>query len=135
MKYRNRNRKRKGKRKIRVVLYTRKELAIQVIQVIGFITFNTMFLALVGFLSTALALFLNRVEIDLERQKYTFLLVSLGYGVAGFVIGFINSGLALRVLSYIFQVIGCFLRLKDECIIKLIDSYNKIVDRISNRGE
>jgi hypothetical protein len=135
MKYRNRKSKIKGKRKVRVALYTKRERMIQVVKVIGFISFNTVSLALAGFLSTALSLFFNGVEINFERQKNTFLLVTFGYGLIGFMVGFINSDAFVPVLHYVCQPIVCLRLFLDECIIKLIDGYNKIVDRISNRGE
>jgi hypothetical protein len=46
MKYRNR--KSKGKKEVRVVLYTKRERVIQVIEVVGFITFHTVFAAFGG---------------------------------------------------------------------------------------
>jgi hypothetical protein len=133
MKYRNRKSKIKGKKKVRVMLCTKKERVAQIIKVIGFITFNTVFAAFAGFLPVLFFILVKGIEIDFERQKYIFLLPSLGYGVVGFITGFINSEAFIPVLYYVCQPLVYLRLFLDECIIKIVNIYNKIFDNIANR--
>ena len=98
-------------------------------KVLAFIAFNTAFAATVGFLTTVVGLYVTGTGIDFEKQGDVFLLPTLVFGMYGFIAGFINSGLAWRVLICIFVVLGFVLRVKDKCIIMLVNGLDELFSR------
>ena len=94
-----------------------------------FIAFNTAFAAAGGFLMVVIGLYVTGVGIDFEKQGDVFLPSTLIFGVYGLIAGFVNSGLAWRVLACIFVALGFVLRVKDKCIIMLVNGLDELFSR------